>query len=298
MKRFIFTLLALISFTYIATAQNSGDTGNSSGYRMPASKYWKFYGNTGINLSQTSYTHWSAGGDSSFALDFFYNYSADYKRGKRLWINRLELAYGFSDTKSTGKRKTNDKIYFSSSYGYEIAKNLYAAGLLTFNTQFAKGYDYAESTTDYISKFMAPGYLSAGAGIIWIPKTWLKVTFSPATYRATFVTDSKLSDAGSFGVDPGKKILHQFGANLRGEVNYEIMKNIMLYSRLDLFSNYLENPQNIVVNWDIQLSMKVNKWISANFTVNMLYDDNIRVNGKGPRLQVKEMLGIGLQVNF
>lgn len=232
------------------------------------------------------------------AMDLFLNYSADYQKNKWLWLNRLELAYGLSDTKSTGMRKTNDRIFFSSSYGYGIANNLYAAALLTFNTQFAKGYDYAASTTDYISKFMAPGYLSAGLGVIWTPKTWLRVTASPATYRATFVLDDKLSEAGSFGVDPGKRIRNEFGANLRGEVNLVLMQNVTLFSRLDLFSNYFENPQNVDVNWLLQLNMKVNKWISANFSLNMLYDDDIRINNNGPHLQVQEMIGIGLQMNF
>ena len=103
-------------------------------------------------------------------------------------------------TKSDGTKKTNDKIYLSSTYGYEIAKNWYASGLMTFQTQFAKGYDYSVDPDVFISRFMSPGYLLIGAGFTWTPKSWFTATFTPATWRGTFVSSKILSDQGDFGV--------------------------------------------------------------------------------------------------
>mgnify|MGYP004623314251 CR=1 FL=1 len=199
---------------------------------------------------------------------------------------------------------SNDKIYFSSNYGYKIAENLYVGALLTFNSQFAKGYDYKVSDTDYISRFMAPGYLTTGVGLIWTPRTWLKITFNPASWRATFVNDDYLSNlpGGSYGVPQGEHMLNQFGANLVAEVTKNIWENVNLYSRLELYSNYLDKPQNIIVHWDTQLNFKINRWLSAGLNFNLIYDDNIKFNdGQGrmiPKLQVKETLGIGLQIQF
>ena len=273
------------------TAQEKADT-----------TYWTLEGVAGINLSQVSLSNWAAGGDGSMAFDLMFNYSADYKRDRHLWQNRLELSYGLNNTSSNGTRKTNDKIYLSSTYGYRVAKNLYLSGLLTFNTQFANGYDYSGDEPVFMSQFMAPGYLSVGAGLTWTPKKWFTATLAPATWRGTFVTDTRLSDAGAFGVDPGRRLLSEFGGNLRLEASYEFLPNMTVYSRLDLFSDYLRKPENVDVRWDVQLQMKINKWFSANLTLNSIYDDDIKIPQKdgvtGPRFQFKEVLGIGLQARF
>ena len=263
---------------------------------------WKRSGLTAINLSQVSLSNWASGGQNTVGFDLLFNYNANYKKLRHIWKNRLELAYGLNKTKLEGSRKTNDKIYLSSTYGYEIARNLYLSGLMTFNSQFAKGYDYNVDPDVFISRFMAPGYLLTGAGLTWTPRKYFTATLSPATWRGTFVSSQILSDQGAFGVTPGKHLFSEFGANLRMEVNYEFLKNMTIYSRLDLYSNYLEKPQNVDVSWDVQLNMTINRWFSANISTNMIYDDNTKIlqkdGSKGPRLQFKESLGIGFQVNF
>ena len=287
----IATLSILLSFpVFSVSAQPGRDTA------------WTRGGLVGINLSQISLSNWAAGGDNAIGFNFLLNYKADYKKDRHLWQNRLELAYGLNKTKSDGTKKTNDNIYLSSIYGYQLVKNLYLSGLMNFQTQFAKGYDYNVDPDVFISRFMAPGYLMIGAGLTWTPKPWFTATLSPATWRGTFVSSKILSDQGEYGVKPGKHLFSEFGANLRMEATYEFLKNMTIYSRLDLFSNYLEKPQNVDVNWIVQLNMAINKWFSANISTNMIYDDNIKIaqkdGSKGPRLQFKEALGIGFQVNF
>ena len=265
--------------------------------------YWVRGGVGALNLSQASFTNWAAGGDPSIAFDAGVNYFINYMQGRRLWTNRLELAYGLNTSDTNGTRKTNDKIYLSSNYGYLIVPKLYASAILTFNTQFDKGYDYKVSSTDYLSKFMAPGYLSVGVGVTWIPKPWFTLTFSPASWRGTFVEDDKLSAEGAYGVDPGKRFLNEFGANVKAEVNTPLWSILSLYTRLELYSNYLKDPQNIDIRWDIQLNLALTKWLTANLYVNMLYDDDVKFkdeagNIRGSRFQVKEVAGIGFQVKF
>ncbi len=263
---------------------------------------WTRGGLIGINLSQISLSNWAAGGDNAVGFNLNFNYKLDFKRNRHLWQNRLEMAYGLNKTKSEGTKKTNDNLYLSSIYGYQLKKSLYLSGLMTFQTQFAKGYDYNVDPDVFISRFMAPGYLMVGAGLTWKPKQWFTATLSPATWRGTFVSSKILSDQGDFGVTPGDRLFSEFGANLRMEATYEFLKNMTVYSRLDLYSNYLEDPQNVDVNWIVQLNMKINQWFSANISTNMIYDDNIKIaqkdGTKGPRLQFKEALNIGFQVNF
>ncbi len=266
--------------------------------------YWKGVGNFSINTSQVSLTNWSAGGDASVAGDIGLVYTLDYRKDKHLWQNRLELAYGLNNTEANGLRKTNDKIYFNTMYGCRIHPKWYVTAAVNFNTQFAKGYDYKVSDTRYISRFMAPGYLSGGLGITWTPKKWFTATFSPATWRGTFVLSDSLSQAGSFGVEPGKRhnMLSEFGGNLKMEAQFTVLPNMTIYSRLELFSNYLHRPQNVDVRWDTQLTMKVNKWFSAGLNFNLIYDDDVkftRADGtKVARLQFKEVLGVGFMAAF
>lgn len=271
---------------------------------------WTRGGVGGITLSQVSLSNWAAGGEGSLAFDAMLNYDAVYTNRRHLWQNRLEFAYGLSNTESRGTRKTNDKIYLNSMYGYRLSKSWYLSALGTFNTQFAKGYDYNTSPGTYMSRFMAPGYLGLGLGFTWKPNTWFSAYLSPASWRGTFVLDDKLfEDADGnmvrspYGVSPGKHILNEFGANVRLELNKDIMPNLHLYSRLDLYSNYLHKPQNVDVRWYVLVTAKINKWISANLSLDMLYDDDIkfaRADGTmgHSRLQIKEVLGIGLQVKF
>lgn len=96
--------------------------------------------------------------------------------------------------------------------------------------------------------------------------------------------------------------MSEFGANLKAEVNYEFLPNMKIYSRLELYSNYLEDPQNVDVRWEVQLNMAINKWFSTTLSTNLLYDNDVKIAQKdgtaGPRVQFKEVLGVGLQINF
>ena len=263
---------------------------------------WTREGNLGLKLTQVSLTNWAAGGDNSVAFDFQGAYQANYKKGKHLWNNRLELAYGLNRTGEDGTKKANDKIYLTSNYGYSIAKSWYASAFATFQTQFSPGYDYSISKDISVSEFMSPAYLTTGLGFTYEPNKIFTVVLSPASWRGTFVLNDRLSDEGAYGVDPGKHLLSSFGANLKGEVRYEFMKNMTVYSRLDLYSDYLHKPQNIDVNWEVQINMAINKWFSTTLTTNLVYDDDVKIaqkdGTKGPRVQFKEILGVGLQFNF
>ena len=265
--------------------------------------YWNGEGSFSINSSQVSLTNWAAGGENSVAGNAVLTYSLDYEKNRSLWLNRLELGYGLSRTKANGTRKTTDRIYLNSIYGYEVVEHWYASFFVNFQSQFAKGYNYAVSRTDYISRFLAPGYLSFGPGVTWMPKEWFIATFSPATWRGTFVRDKKLSDRGAYGVKAGKKLHSEFGADLKLVARFDPLPNVSVYSRLDLFSNYLHKPQNIDVHWDTIVTAKINKWFSASLTLNMIYDDDVRFvweqGGRAiPALQVKEVLGLGFMATF
>ena len=272
-----------------------------------ATKHWFIHGTGSAQFSQASFTNWSSGGQNTLGLATWLNFKINYRKGKHIWANTIDLGYGFniqgktSDAKFT---KTNDKIELTSAYGFELNPNRkwYLTVLVNFRTQFANGFNYPDDTT-VISKFMAPGYLVAGLGVTYAPAKWFTVYFSPASGRFTFVTDKILSDAGAFGVEKGKQIKGELGPYLRADLNKDLAKNINLTTNLELFTDYLHNFGNIDVNWSFLLSLKVNKWLAASIQTQLIYDDDVKImvdplKPLVPRTQFKELLGIGLTYKF
>lgn len=288
MKNFLVFLLAL---PLLSIAQEKTDS----------VKYWKKAGVFNANFSQVSLTNWAAGGESSMSGVFMVNYLANYKKDSLSWDNYLDLNYGFLRNGKDDLRKSSDKIEINSKVGYNTGNGWNYAGLVNFKSQFAPGYNYP-NTSDAISKFLAPAYLSLALGMDW--KTEYSSLFiSPATGKFTFVTDDQLSAVGSFGLEPGKKTRSELGASLRFGFKKEVLKNVNASTKLDLFSNYFHNPQNIDVDWKILISMKVNEWLSTNLVTQMIYDDDVKIldpdTGKSSaKLQFMEMFGVGLSFKF
>ncbi len=281
---------------------------------------WKKGGTIALNLSQVSLTNWAAGGLNSISINGLLNLFANYKKGNSLWENYLDLGYGvIQQGKKSDWIKTDDKVDFTSKYGQKAFSDWYYAGLLNFKTQMTVGYNYPDDTT-VISNFMAPAYLLGAIGLDYKPSKNLTIFIAPVTTKNTFVNDPDLANAGAFGVEPavydslgmiitkGQTMRSEFGGYIRLFFKTDIMENTSLQTKLDLFSNYLHNPQNIDVSWEVLISMKVNKYISATITTHLLYDDDIDIaidsdndgitDKTGPRTQFKEVLGVGFSYKF
>lgn len=267
---------------------------------------WKKGGLFSINVNQGALSNWAAGGDkSSLSVATLLNLYAFYKKDRQIWDNSLDIAYGFVNTTSLGSRKADDRFDFLSKYGYQLGKgHWYASALFNFRTQLTKGYSYPSDDPKVLtSNFLSPAYILLSPGITYQPNDNFSVSLSPATARWTIVTDDALSAAGAFGVDPGKKAKTEFGAF--GSVNYKanISENASYAARLDLFSNYLHNPQNIDLYMTNMLLVKVTKLITVSLSLDMIYDDDVKTidaegNPAGPKLQLKELMGIGLAYRF
>lgn len=284
-------------------------------------KSWKTGGLTSVNLSQTALLNWAAGGESSVAVNGMFSAFANYKSRSMTWDNSLDLGYGLLQQKSMGLRKTDDKIDLTSKFGQRMYKSLYYAALLNFKTQFANGYNYTSATDrSKISEFFSPAYLLGAVGINYQPHSYFNVFLAPATGKFTFVMNDSLSHIGAYGVDIDKHTKSEFGGYARAifsknDFKGEFLKNVSFTTKLDLFSNYLKDPQNVDVNWETLIGLKVNKYISININTQLIYDADVRFNkfqadGITPELdaegkpvtvskvQFKEILGIGFMVKF
>jgi hypothetical protein len=271
----------------------------------PLPKNWKTKLETNLGFSQTALSNWAAGGENTLATNGLFNYFADYTKGKFTWNNYLGAAYGIIKQESfTNWRKADDKLNFNSKAGIYAWKNWDYTALVDFKTQFSEGYKYgANDSRTKISNLFAPAYLQASVGLNYKPADYFSLFLSPIGTRFTFVNDTALSNYGAFGVDPGKSMLFQAGASLNAMFKKDLFKNINLMSKLDLFSNYLKNPENIIVNWENLLQLKVNKYISTSIGAHLIYDDNIVAKDKegnpiGPQIQLKEGFTVGFAYTF
>lgn len=274
-----------------------------------ADTLWKFSGTTSLNLSQLSLTNWAAGGDNSISGNALVNLSANYSKNKTSWENKLILGFGLIKQGDDPTRKSDDQIDLASKFGIKASEQWFYTALLGFNTQFAEGYDKpGEDDRTKISNFMAPGYLSFSLGMDYKPSEVFSLFLSPLSSKFTFVLDDDLSTAGSFGVDAGKKARAELGANLKMTFKKEILKNVILDTKINLFSNYLENPQYVDVNWDLLLNFKINEYLAASLLTQLIYDYDIKfgedTTGDGEldtfseKVQFKELFGLGLTYSF
>src|SRR5450755_3858401 len=235
---------------------------------------WKTGGLYNLNFNQAALSNWSAGGDkSSLSLSTLLNIYAFYTNGKHSWDNTLDLAYGIVNTTSLGSRKSDDRIDLVSKYGYDVGKKWYLSGLFNFRSQFAPGYNYPNANTKVLtSDFLAPGYLLESVGMDYKPNDNFSLFLSPITARELFVRNDSLAAVAAFGVDSGKKFRFELGAFVSVNYTANLSKTAIYKTKLDLFSNYLHNPQNISANWNNILAVKVTRLIAMNLSLAMIYD--------------------------
>lgn len=291
MKKLVVIFLIMLSFA--ALAQEPQDT----------VKYWKRSGVFSANFSQVSLTNWAAGGESSMSGVFLLNYLANYKKDSLYWDNYINLGYGFLKNDNEDLKKSTDRIELNSKVGYNTAGKWNYAGLVSFKSQFAPGYNFPRTPNDSpISKFLAPAYINLALGMDY-KNDYMSLFISPATGKFTIVNDDALSALGEFGVEKGKKLRSEMGGSIRLGIKKEVVKNVTMQTKLDLFSNYFHNPQNIDVDWNFMVNMKVNEWLSANLLTQLIYDDDVKIHDKdtgksAPMVQFMEMFGIGLSFKF
>ena len=287
-----FKILVLLIFVFSGVvAQEAQDT-----------SYWKVTGQASVNLSQISFSNWVGGGKNSVSGVGLFDLNAIYQKDKLQWNNTLKTGYGLLKEEENQVVKTDDKLELNSKLGVQLKEHLLYSSYVNFLTQFANGYKYP-NTTDKISTLFAPAYLTLATGLDYQPSENFSLFFTPLSGKFTFVTDDDLSAAGAFGVDPGKKARAEMGATVKSEFKTPVVKNVDLSTTLTLFSNYFNNPQNIDVNWDIALNMKINDFLSANLLTNLVYDHDILIpidneGNTGRRVQLKQLFGVGFSYKF
>lgn len=285
-------------------------------------KPWTRAGLMALNFSQTYLENWQGGGQNAINGTVIVNYKANYAKDSWTWDNTFDGAYGLTRLGKVGNlQKTDDRVEINSKVGRTTPLiNTYWAALFTFRTQWDAGYDYTQTPSPLISNPFAPAYILIGTGIDFKPEGGFSAYISPVTNKTTIVNNQRLADAGAFGVEAatydaagvktadGQIIRYEVGGFVKLQYIKTLIENVQLTTKAELFSNYLQNPQNIDVNWETLIAMKVNKYLSANLSTHLIYDDDVRfavdrnddgiTDGSGPRVQLKEVFSLGIQYQF
>ncbi len=290
-------------------------------FRTPS--FWERINRLGLNVSEVAFVNWKAGGNNAISALANGKFERNYKFRHVQWKNILDLRYGANIQEGQKPRKTEDAIRFSSTFGYrrDTTSNWYYSVKANFNTQFYSGFRYPDRETP-VSRFMAPGYAFLGAGTSYIPEG-KKFDFyiSPLTLKATFVLDQDLADKGTFGVkkavrdangailQKGENHFIELGFLITNRWETTVAKNVEMQHRVSLYTDYLASFGNVDIDWELNFNFIVNEYINASFGTHIIYDDDILFgeqkdanglvtdSGK-PRIQFKQILGVGLAYNF
>lgn len=260
--------------------------------------------------------NWAAGGElASMQVNGIFSGRLDRLDHRDIWSNNLDMTYGLTYNYSTGfvPRKTDDRIDFTSKYGklIDTSRNFYFTGLFNFKSQFTKGYDYSLPQWDTLptSNFFSPAFFTTAIGMEYRRGSDVTLFLSPVAAR--MVVADRLytlrSPEGAFGVPYGKTSVFQMGAYFSGRYTYNITKNIVYKTRLDLYANYLakdtkdstgivikkDNPGNLNILFDNLFSWKISKYFNITLGATIMYDNNIPysntyVDNTGAVLEKKE----------
>jgi hypothetical protein len=293
MKKIV--MLLLLTGFGILTSQAQEDK------KEPPKEGWTTQGNISFLLNQAAFSNWIAGGENNISGTLGLNYDFNYLKGDWTWNNKIIASYGLVKTEgSEFTKKTDDRLELNSLLGKKASNNWYYSAFLNFKTQFAKGYtfgtdpDTGEETRTEQTNFFSPAYLQFGPGMLWKESDNLSVNIAPATARFIFVnSDFTLPNDAYFGVEEGSSSRFEFGASLSVYYKFNLMENVSFENILNLYSNYLEDTQNVDMDYQLNVVMKINKYLSTNLAVQTIYDDNAV-----GRLQVRQVFGLGVNYGF
>jgi len=265
---------------------------------------WSRKGTVTFLFNQANFNNWIAGGESNLSGTLGLNYEIHYKADNTTWDNRILANYGLIRTENAEfNKKSDDRLELNSIYGKKAKGNWYYSFILNFRTQFTTGYIYGKDSNGAENRventgFFSPAYLTFGPGVYYKKNDNFKLNFAPLTSKMTFVDSFYTSlpgyvDGSYFGIDANKTLRYELGFYASGYYKFNIMKNVSAENLLNLYSNYLEDPENVDIDYQINIVMTVNKTLSANFTFQTIYDDNAFQG-----FQTRQVFGLGVNYGF
>ncbi len=277
---------------------------------------WKYRTEASFALNQASLSNWVKGGESSISTTLDITGYADYnnKPYKITSSNFARLKYGLIATSANGLRTNLDLLETNSKINHKAFGKFDFSAVMLFKTQLTRGYKYTDSSKITVSKFLNPGILTLGFGLDYKPNKKTSINFSPLSYKATFVPDTGRIDQTIYGITANRRSKHEPGMSFLISNEYQPFKSVTMTNRLQLFTNYTHNPQNIDVDWEMILTANLNWFTDVRVNTHLIFDDDTKTveydrennpvlgsDGKPKktsRIQFKELLGFSFIFRF
>jgi hypothetical protein len=319
LKKVLF--LSLLScFTLSVSAQkviDAKDAVKEMDKAKDAKEGWTKVGGIGLNLNLLNLINPRVGaGNNQIGIGGILNYSANLVKDKILWDNKFLVQLATIKASTDPWTKATDVLQGTTQWGYKVAPKWYVAGLgdlqtqllSTYGTNLLKSQVISGKATALTGKLFAPAILKLAPGVIFKPTNDLKFLFSPFAYKGVFVGNDEIAKQGTFIPiidNKFKKVDHQIGAELRMDLAKKLLDGKVAYvTTLDLYSNYLRDPQNVDVEWYNSLDFALAKGISVNLRTDWFYDHDIQVfkggdvNAKGRDVFVRNALLLKYSTQF
>jgi hypothetical protein len=281
--------------------------------------YWKFRTEASFVLNQATLVNWVKGGESSISTTLDVTGYADYNNKKLLLSsnNFARLKYGLVASGGNGIRKNLDLLETNSKLNHKAFGKFDFSGTVLFKTQVTKGWNYTKingrDTSLLVSKFMSPAILTIGLGLDYKPNKTTSINFAPLSYKGTFVGDTANIDQTKYGIPHDRKSKHEPGVSLQISHELKLYKTITVLNRLQLFTNYIDHPQNVDIDWEMIATTKLNWFTEVRLNTHFIFDDNTKIpvvgkdgkpvmvggiQKKTARIQFKELIGLSFVFKF
>ncbi len=307
----IYLSMLMCAIALTATAQDESENAEPK-------RPWVWSGLYSASMTQTSLSNWAAGGNNNVNINGLLKQAAKYEKGHWTWANLLEANFGYNFQPGLNN-KTDDRLEFTTRLDRQLHESKWSMSLFAnFRSQFADGFTNPEDTVR-ISTWLAPAYLTYGIGLTNKSVDGLIIYASPITVKQTFVVDSALFNGNQF-FNAGPDAVNvatlgdggyrtEMGAFIDIIYTKSFNENFEVASKLNLFSNYLDRPQNIDVNWETIFLMKVYSYLTVSLQLQLIYDHDVNVRYAGdvptadgafnaPGTQFKQILGVGVAYAF
>jgi hypothetical protein len=279
-------------------------------------QYWKYRTEASLIFSQSALSNWVKGGENSISTALDVTGYADYMNPqlKLSSNNFIRLKLGFLKSGDNPIRKNLDLLETNSKLNHKAFGKFDFSAILLFKTQIAPGYNYATEPYVLVSKFLNPAIVTVGFGLDYKPNKVTSINFSPLSYKGTFVTDTARIDQTKYGIPRDKKSINEPGVSFMITNEYRPLKNVAVTNRLQLFTNYIHNPQNIDVDWEMIVVTNLNWFTDVRFNTHLIFDDDTRTvvldkdkkpvlrpdgtQKKTSRIQFKELFGLSFVFRF
>ena len=290
---------------------------NKMAMLKPIPIYWNYEFASSLSMSQTYLSNWTKGGESTLSGMVDITGKATYNNtdAKTQWINMARLKFGAVLTNDKGFRKNNDQLELNSKFNRNAWGKIGLSASWYMKHQLAPGRKYiTKDSSKVVSRFLNPGTMTIGLGAEYKPIEKTTINIAPLSYKTTFVFDTAHIDQTAHGIPKDQWAKSEMGMQVVISNSMKPTKGLLITNQVRLFSNYLNKPQNVDVDWEILMEQQVNWFFTIRLNLHFIYDDDVRFTvyddsdtaillpdgseKKEARLQFKEFIGLSLNFKF